>query len=135
MDKKLKIIGTVSLEEIQKLCTNTPLREVVRSEVPFSVVRLPNFIVAQGSAYISTPTTSYEGWTYHADFYFYRQDGRNVDRDRYLGSATPDGRSAILLVPKNMTPYHNIQLGDPPLNSLPSIYQHKVESIILGTGI
>lgn len=131
MKSNLKPIGTVSIEELNNLALKDPWQEVVMEFLPFSVIGSPNgFICSQGSAGTSLPTTSMEGWKYVADFYLYRQDGTMVDRDRYLGSVSLDCKLTVLLVSKKQTPYHHLKLNDPPMNSLPAIYQERIKNIL-----
>ena len=133
-DDLLKIIGTVSIKELNNISSPVPWEELVRKDIPFSTIGTPNgYLFTQGSACGSLATTSAIGWTYNADFYVYRRDRMGIDRDRYLGSVTPDNSVAVLLVSKQLTPYHHIKLNDLPLISLPAIHQENIKDLLLGT--
>lgn len=109
---ELKVIGTVSSEELSNISTDTPWQPVVTQKIPFSVINQPNgYLRTFGSACGSLATTSLEGWRYTADIYVAREKpGKSIiATDRYLGSTTPDGCYAILLVPKRSNPIHYIE--------------------------
>ena len=127
-DDLLKTIGTVSIKELNNISSAVPWEELVRKDIPFSTIGTPDgYLFTQGSACGSLATTSAIGWTYNADLYVYRRDGIGIDRDRYLGSITPENNVAVLLVSKQLTPYHHIKLNDPPLISLPAIHQENIK--------
>lgn len=129
----LKTIGTVSTQELDNIGSYVPWEELVRKDIPFSAIRTPDgYLLTRGSACSSLATTSVLGWKYNVDFYVWRRDGVEIDRDRYLGSITANHTLAVLLVSKQLTPYHHIKLNDPPLISLPTIHQQKIENLLRG---
>lgn len=131
---KLKIIGTVGIDEINRLNSDSRWRQVTMNDVPFSVLGTPSgFMFAHGSVSNSLATTNHENWTYLADLCLYRQDKNIVKRYRYLGSVTPDKQVAILLVPKDRTPDHHVTNLSQAQNCLPTIYQDQVRIILSGT--
>lgn len=133
-DNQLKTIGTVSIQELKNISSYVPWEELVKKDIPFSAIGTPDgYLFTQGSACSSLATTSTLGWMYNADFYVWRLDGIGVDRDRYLGSVTPENTLAVLLVSKQLTPYHHLELNDPPLISLPIIHQKNIKSLLRGT--
>ena len=133
-NNQLKNIGTVSTQELENISSPMPWEELFKEDIPFSAIGTPNgYLLTQGSACDSLSTTSTHGWKYNADFYVYRRDGNGIDRDRYLGSVTPENSVAVLLVPKQFTPYHHLKLNDPPLIGLPVNYRENVENVLLGT--
>lgn len=127
----LKTIGTVSTQELGNISSHISWEELVRKDIPFSAIGTPDgYLLTQGSACSSLATTSALGWKYNADFYVWRRDGTGIDRDRYLGSVTPENTLAVLLVSKQLTPYHHLRLDDPPLISLPTIYQKSIKELL-----
>lgn len=130
-NNQFKHIGTVSINEIKNISSFLPWENLVKEDIPFSAIGTPGgYLFTQGSACGSLATTSALGWNYIADFYLYRQDGPGVDRDRYLCSVTTENNVAVLLVPKHLTPYHNLKISDLPYISLPSIYQGTIGELL-----
>ncbi len=80
----------------------------------------------------SLPTTSIEGYKYVADVHVFRQDGKAVDVDRYIGSVTPESTLAVLKIPSDQIPHHHLNLTHPIFVRLPAIQQQQISDILQG---
>ncbi len=130
-----KLIGTVSLDEIKNISTDSPWEPVTNPNLPFSVMGTPNgYLFTHGSACASLATTSILGYTYVAHALVFRQDGTVVDVDGYLGSITPTNTLGVLKIPNGQIPYHHLRINDSIINNLPTDKREQVLSII-GTQI
>jgi len=126
-----KPIGTVNIEENGNMSTQKPWEPVTMPVMPYSAISLPRgFLFAHGSACTSLATTSIEGYTYVSDVHIFRQDGNNVDVDRYIGSITPTNTLAILKVPSSQIPHHHLGINDPIINNLPADKQEQVINVL-----
>ena len=130
-----KFIGTVNLDEVKNISTDTPWEPVTNNNLPFGVMGTPNgFLFTHGSACASLATTSIEGYAYVADVLVFRRDGTAVDVDRYLGSITPTFTLGVLKIPNGQIPYHHLKANASIISNLPSDKREQVLSII-GTAI
>lgn len=130
-DLQPKIIGTVNLEENNNMSTSLPWEPVTTPKIPFSVITPPQgFLFVHGSACGSLPTTSLEGYTYVSDTYIFRQDGNNIDTDRYIGSITQDNFLALLKIPSEQNPYHHLKPTDLIITNLTPNWQQQVKTIL-----
>lgn len=126
-----KPIGTVSVDEVKNMSTNTPWEPVTNPDLPFSVMGTPSgYLFTHGSACASLATTSILGQTYVAHALVFRQDGTAVDVDGYFGSITPTNTLGVLKINSSQIPYHHLKANDPILNNLPSDKREQVLNII-----
>lgn len=115
-----KVVGTVVLQENNNISTSKPWESVTKENLPYSVLSQPNgFMFTHGSACGSMPITSIEGYTYVSDMHVFRQDGNEIDVDRYIGSITPTNTLAVLKIPNQKIPYHHLKPIDHIINNLP----------------
>lgn len=126
-----KLIGTVSLDEVKNISTDTPWEPVTNPNLPFSVMGTPSgYLFTHGSACVSLATTSLQGHTYVAHALVFRQDGTAIDIDGYFGSITPTNTLGVLKIPNGQIPYHHLRANNPIINNLPTDKGEQVLSII-----